>query len=66
MVLSYFVLALPSLTPLLSIFNNAEEFFGLLLVLLVILMVALLTERVEKVRSLRSLNNDLKRETIKQ
>jgi len=65
MVLSYFVLALPSLTPLLSIFNNAEEFFGLLLVLLVILMVALLTERVEKVRSLRSLNNDLKRETIK-
>ncbi len=65
MVLSYFFLALPSLSPLYNIFNNASEFFGLLLLLLVILMVALLTERVEKVRSLRNLNTELKRETIK-
>jgi two-component system sensor kinase len=65
MLISYTLLAVNPLTPLFSVFMNAEYFFGLLLLLLIILMVALLTERIEKVRKLRSLNRELTRETVK-
>jgi light-regulated signal transduction histidine kinase (bacteriophytochrome) len=68
MVISFTILALPSLESFYSgILNalSAGDYLGLLLLLLVILMVALLTERVEKVRKLRSLNNELQREAIK-
>ena len=64
MLISYTLLALPSLNPL-NGGLNAADFFGLLLLLMVVLMIALLTERIEKVRSLRSLNHELKREAVK-
>jgi len=56
MLISYTLLALPSLDPINGVLN-AADFFGLLLLLMVVLMIALLTERIEKVRSLRSLNH---------
>ena len=65
MLISYALIAFPTLQPLFNGVLRAGDYIGILLLLLVIFMVALLTERIEKVRTLRTLNNELTRETIK-
>jgi light-regulated signal transduction histidine kinase (bacteriophytochrome) len=65
MLVSYALIAFPTLQPFYNGVIRAGDYIGILLLLLVIFMVALLTERIEKVRTLRNLNNELQRETIK-
>jgi light-regulated signal transduction histidine kinase (bacteriophytochrome) len=65
MLISYALIAFPTLQPLFNGVLQAGDYIGILLLLLIVVMVALLTERIEKVRSLRTLNNELTKETIK-